>query len=148
MNIDRKEMIKTLQTHVVPELRALGFKGSFPHFYKKSEEYCYLLCFQFRSCGGSFCVEISYVDPKQTNICFGNESDIKKIKVSATMDRMRLRLEKATRTLEGVWFIYSPNPFLDELEICLTQEKIVSKINELIIIQAIPWWEGKCSNKS
>jgi len=32
MSAEREKMIQTLKEHVVPVLKARGFKGSFPHF--------------------------------------------------------------------------------------------------------------------
>ena len=53
----RAQMDEALKRLVVPQLRALGFKGSMPHLRRlRGEEYD-LLTFQFSQWGGSFCVE-------------------------------------------------------------------------------------------
>jgi hypothetical protein len=54
----RKEMIQALQEAVVPELRARGFRGSFPHFRRPCGDVVHLLSFQFNKYGGSFVVEV------------------------------------------------------------------------------------------
>jgi Domain of unknown function (DUF4304) len=46
----------------VPELRRLGFKGSFPDLYRESSGFISVINFQFYSAGGSFCVNLSYTD--------------------------------------------------------------------------------------
>jgi hypothetical protein len=51
-------MIAALKRIVVPELRAKGFKGSFPHFHRDSGAYRHLISFQFNKYGGSFVVEV------------------------------------------------------------------------------------------
>jgi uncharacterized protein DUF4304 len=51
-------MIEALKKIVVPELRAKGFKGSFPHFHRDCGDYRHLVSFQFNKYGGSFVVEV------------------------------------------------------------------------------------------
>src|SRR5262245_57766268 len=51
-------MIQALQAVVVPELRARGFRGSFPHFRRLCANAVHLLSFQFHKQGGSFVVEV------------------------------------------------------------------------------------------
>lgn len=59
MSLERDAMINSLKNTVIPELREKGFKGSFPHFYRKTEERADLLMFQFSMWGGVLYVEIS-----------------------------------------------------------------------------------------
>jgi len=56
---NRKEMIKNLNAIVVPVLRQLNFKGSFPHFRRLTTERINLLTFQFDKWGGGFVIEIA-----------------------------------------------------------------------------------------
>lgn len=64
MSVDREAMIKSLKEVVIPILRDRGFKGSFPHFYRKLEERTDLLMFQFSMWGGVLYVEISKCSPE------------------------------------------------------------------------------------
>lgn len=59
MSSERDAMINSLKNTVIPELRKKGFKGSFPHFYRKTETHADLLMFQFSLWGGVLYVEIS-----------------------------------------------------------------------------------------
>ncbi|WNS79545.1 DUF4304 domain-containing protein [Domibacillus sp. DTU_2020_1001157_1_SI_ALB_TIR_016] len=59
MSLERDAMIKSLKEIVIPVLRELRFKGSFPHFYRKLEERADLLMFQFSMWGEALYVEIS-----------------------------------------------------------------------------------------
>ncbi|QOR64908.1 DUF4304 domain-containing protein [Cytobacillus suaedae] len=64
MSVERDAMIKSLKENVIPTLRKCGFKGSFPHFYRKLEEQTDLLMFQFSMWGGVLYVEISKCSPE------------------------------------------------------------------------------------
>lgn len=51
-------MIAELKRVVVPALREMGFRGSFPHFRRVGERRVDLLTFEFSMFGGQFAVEI------------------------------------------------------------------------------------------
>lgn len=59
MSLEKDAMIVSLKNIVVPELREKGFKGSFPHFYRKTEERADLLMFQFSMWDRVLYIEIS-----------------------------------------------------------------------------------------
>ncbi|MGG0309112.1 DUF4304 domain-containing protein [Priestia megaterium] len=59
MSVERDDMINSLRKNVIPTLRDRGFKGSFPHFYRKLENRVDLLMFQFSAWGGVLYVEVS-----------------------------------------------------------------------------------------
>ncbi|WP_082861412.1 DUF4304 domain-containing protein [Fictibacillus phosphorivorans] len=52
-------MIHSLKRVVIPSLRERGFKGSFPHYYRRLDEQTHLLMFQFSMHESAFFVEIS-----------------------------------------------------------------------------------------
>lgn len=54
----RADMDAALKAIVVPHLRALGFKGSIPHFYRVRGDGADLLTVQFSRSGGKFVVEL------------------------------------------------------------------------------------------
>lgn len=58
MSDARNKMIQVLKTIVVPRLRELGFKGSFPHFRRLGSTFTDLLTFQFDRHGGGFVLEL------------------------------------------------------------------------------------------
>ncbi|MGM0875889.1 MAG: DUF4304 domain-containing protein [Bacillota bacterium] len=49
MSAERDAMINSLKQIVIPILRERGFKGSFPHFYRKLDNQTDLLMFQVNS---------------------------------------------------------------------------------------------------
>jgi hypothetical protein len=59
LSAERETMINSLKKYVFPTLRERGFKGSFPHFYRKLENQTDLLMFQFSQWGGTLYIEIS-----------------------------------------------------------------------------------------
>jgi hypothetical protein len=60
---DSKEMRRLLKEKVVPELRALGFKGCFPHFRRVLPTRIDLLSFQFSQFGPNLYIEIGSCGP-------------------------------------------------------------------------------------
>lgn len=56
-------MDAALKRHVVPLLRKLGFKGSYPHFRRILNERVDTVGFQFSQWGPQFYVEIGVADP-------------------------------------------------------------------------------------
>lgn len=56
---ERDKMIRNLNEIVVPTLRQLSFKGSFPHFRRLTTNRINLLTFQFDKYGGGFVIEIA-----------------------------------------------------------------------------------------
>ena len=59
LSAERETMVNSLKKLVIPTLKERGFKGSFPHFYRKLENQTDLLMFQFSQWGGTLYVEIS-----------------------------------------------------------------------------------------
>jgi hypothetical protein len=59
LSVERDKMINSFKQIVIPTLRDIGFKGSFPHFYRKLENQADLLMFQFSQWGGTLYFEIS-----------------------------------------------------------------------------------------
>jgi hypothetical protein len=97
----RDEMISAIKEHVVPHLRAKGFKGSFPHFRRVSTSRIDLLTFQFDKWGGGFVVEIAQCGPEGVTMYWGRK--IIPAKVTAHDVDRRLRLGSSSES-EDHWF--------------------------------------------
>lgn len=67
----RAEMNAALQDLVVPALRRVGFKGTFPHFRRSVSGAVDLLTFQFDRNGGGFVIEIGRSDPNGYTTAWG-----------------------------------------------------------------------------
>ena len=80
MSVERDAMIKSLKI-VIPILRERGFKGSFPHFYRKLVERADLMMFQFSMWGGALFVRILRSVPQKVTPAFRKISTPNKMKV-------------------------------------------------------------------
>ena len=94
---ERKNVIKEIQTSIVPKLRELGFTGSYPHFRRKNTEGYDLLSFQFNRYGGSFLIEMSVAYPERMEYknCYllgikPYDEEIKTLNVGNTYSRFRV----------------------------------------------------------
>ncbi len=128
---DRLYMIKRLKAVVVPELRAMGFKGSFPHFRRSRKGWDYL-SFEFRHrYGGAFAVEVGRRKD-------GEAGEVPDNEMNAFWARTRERLG-TIRSGEDHWFSY------DDALIRFGKrrfERLLPQVLELIEAEAVPWWEG------
>lgn len=104
---DRDEMIKNLNKIVVPALRQLNFKGSFPHFRRLTTDRINLLTFQFDRHGGGFVIEIANVKNEPYELA---GQLIEKNKLTAHMVNKRMRIQpimhKNGDSSTNDWFRY------------------------------------------
>ncbi len=144
MTIDRKTMDAALKRSFVPALRASGFKGSFPNFFRVTGDFVALANVQFAGAGGSFCVNLSYVRPGHSNFLSKPVSEPEKMRISQTRDRLRL----GALTRGDHWFVFgsaSATPYRGGV---LPPEEIVAQCNALIASQAEEWWAAKAGTRS
>jgi hypothetical protein len=139
MNERRHEIDTMLKTTSVPLLREMGFKGSFPHFYRSIREHVDLLTFQFRRDGSGFVVEISCADPGRQNVYFRPETTVAKLRTSATTKRYRLG-QKTERGGDGRWFELTPGAHEAPAR---HFKKLAFEVNDLIVHEAAEWWEAQ-----
>ena len=134
-------MEKALRDGCVPELRRLGFKGSFPDFYRESDGFISLINFQFFSAGGSFCVNLSFTDSERKNVDFRPELETRKLRVSHTRDRRRLGASYGGDR----WYSFGKTSYGEYRGTPVPPDKLVSTINHLLVTEAEQWWNAKCS---
>jgi hypothetical protein len=139
MNERRRAIDASLKTVTGPFLRQLGFKGSFPHFYREIDGHVDLLMFQYRRDGSSLVVEISFADRERKNICFRPETPTQQLQVSAATKRYRLGSAKR-RHVDGEWLSFDPGPLTSQSQYV---QKLALKVNSLILEEAEPWWETR-----
>jgi hypothetical protein len=109
MKDTRQEMNAQLKTDVVPYLRSLGFRGSFPHFRRITDAGVDLLTFQFRLGGGSFVVEAAYKAPYKVTTEWGNH--VPPEKLTAHDLNKRRRIGRRTLSLDDPWFDFSSRAY-------------------------------------
>ena len=97
---DRDKMNKNLNEIVVPVLRRLNFKGSFPHFRRQTTDRINLLTFQFDRSGGGFFIEIANCKLEGFTTSWGLE--IKSNKVTAHDMNKRKRIQSNMK-IESSW---------------------------------------------
>lgn len=128
MSQSRDEMIAELKRVVVPVLRALGFKGSFPHFRRTTGSQIELLTFQFSMSGGQFVVEIGKF-PLEGHELYGKLIPPGQVKMRHLLRRLRLGAKDEN---SDHWFHYGTG------NCARVAESVVPNIRG----QALEWWSG------
>lgn len=99
MSEERDAMIKSLKQQVIPTLRERGFKGSFPHFYRKPENQTDLVMFQFSMWGSVLYVEVAkcssegYVDEMSDKLIPPKKVKVYQIGGGSPFNRTRIGKE-------------------------------------------------------
>src|SRR5688572_13783256 len=109
MSAEHEKMIAALKEHVLPVLRARGFKGSFPHFRRVTANGIHLLTFQFDKSGGGFVVEAASCPIDGVTMQWGEQ--IPPAKVTANHLGKRLRLGTSSDQSDH-WFRYERRAML------------------------------------
>jgi len=141
MSNARDKMNQALKQFAVPTLRALGFRGSFPHFRRVHDTHADLIVFQFNRYGGSFVVEIGIITVEQISAHWKANLTLSTATVYDTNNRNRLGAEgKADH-----WFEFStPAAEVgnDVAEPDSYYECIARQVGTLIESEATHWWEA------
>lgn len=137
-DVDRQTMERALRDGCVPQLRRLGFKGSFPDFYRDSGGFIALVNFQFYSAGGSFCINLSFTDADRKNLDFRPQTETPKLRVSQTRERHRLGGAGADK-----WFSFGKTSYGEYRDSPLSPDELVRIINELFVTEAEQLWKAK-----
>ncbi|MGJ8641090.1 MAG: DUF4304 domain-containing protein [Opitutaceae bacterium] len=116
MNESRKQMNEALKATVIPHLRDVGFKGSFPHFRRLNNKRTELLTFQFSRYGGQFVVEIAVGPTVPFEDYTGKKIEPKKMTAHDLSIRKRIGPKKAGYT--DFWFIFEGKGAKPMNEIC------------------------------
>lgn len=133
--VTRDEMVAAIKSEIIPELRARGFRGSFPHFYRDDSNFISLITFQFFSSGGSFCINIGYADPQRQNVFSESDCETNKLKVMATRNARRLGDEAGDR-----WFHFGRTSYGQFRDASQSVGEIVTVCNELFVSDGEQWW--------
>jgi hypothetical protein len=108
MSASRDKMINALRQIVVPTLRDMQFKGTFPHFKRPRESQMDLLAFQFSRWGGSFVIEVAWCDPKGWLKRTGEIVEPDEVRVNHINPKQRLRLGSNPPKQADYWFRFEP----------------------------------------
>ena len=90
MNDSRNIMNEEINKIVIPELRKIGFSGSFPHFRRINNSEIHLLTFQFDKYGGGFIIEIAKAQNKPFKTYWGKVIEQNKLTAHDLNERIRI----------------------------------------------------------
>ena len=140
MNIERNQIEQSLRTICIPTLKEHGFKGSFPNFYRNSNDFISLVNFQFFSSGGSLCVNLSFAGPKRENVFYKPDLPAKDLRVSNCKVQVRLG---APDLIGDKWFSFGATSYGELRGNPVPPDLLATEISGLLVSQAIPWWAEK-----
>ena len=106
MSQSRDQMLAALREIVLPVLRDLGFRGSFPHLRRARATQIDLLTFQFSRWGGSFVVEVAFCGPDGFTTAYGKHVPSGKVRAHDIHPAQRLRLGSHPPTQADHWFSF------------------------------------------
>ena len=141
---DRKSMERALKDVVVPVLRDLGFRGSYPHFHRMRDGHVDLFAIQFNRHGGSFAAEIAYVGPDWQNLMFEKRrgTEPKALQVGDAANRLRLGCDPSSsdpQRRQDHWLAFSGFSLS-----ALIGDRFVKRAEEVVALigdQGVPWWD-------
>lgn len=109
MSTERSQMIQALKQLVIPELRNLGFKGSFPHFRRVHDSAADLLVVQFNKYGGSFTIEIATLSEQEASSHWKADLSLSTATVYDAKRRARLNSRAPDK-----WFSFGADSAFDQ----------------------------------
>lgn len=125
---DSRTLIKE---HLVPGLRARGFKGSFPHFRRITNDAVHLLTFQLDRWGsGNFVAEIAKAPLGPVSVGWGDPIPSNKLTAHDLVSRFRLGAQSSgsDHWFHTADFVAAPSHFSTEFL-------------ELVDTQGQRWWQ-------
>lgn len=102
---NRDQMKNALQQVVIPHLRNLGFKGSFPHFRRRSD-WIDIITFQFDQNGGGFVIELGRCELEGYETDWGEHISPDKVTTWYLPFNQRRRIHPRSFLRKESWFRY------------------------------------------
>ncbi|MBC2600642.1 DUF4304 domain-containing protein [Puniceicoccus vermicola] len=133
MNQSRENIVAVIKEAVIPKLRNMRFRGSFPHFRRLDTNQTDLLTFQFSKYGGEFCVEVAVGPSASFKTYWGKEIEPKKLTAHDLGER--LRIGPNSKDGEDHWFTY-------EGKDSVTVEKLIEDLTQSIDKEAVDYWRN------
>ena len=130
-------MVSALKKSAVPTLRALGFRGSFPHFYRDRDGQLDLITFQFSRNGGQFVAELSFATPDRSNL----PKPFRALPPSQLRSFHSMRRKRLGGSGHGDhWFVYASSN--DSSRLAASPEEIAACCAELLRTEGESWWRS------
>ena len=140
MATDHAKMVEALKCTVVPRLKKVGFKGTFPHFRRKGRDRIDLLSFQFDKWGGGFIIEISQCPPEGIITPLNESISGNNLKALDMHPDRRVRLCPDEGSAAANWFRYDDRVGLRAFK------SIYEKTAESVLpylAKAERWWSSQ-----
>jgi hypothetical protein len=132
-------MRAALAKRVLPALRQLGLRGSFPTFRRISDRATDLLTFQFDKWGGGFVIELAVGPPVEFVTAWGERIPAAKLRTYDLRLPARARLQLAVDGAAEAWFRYEPTFLHPDTA---RFEHAAGQVLELLP-QIDPWFRGE-----
>lgn len=150
------EITRALSDHCVPLLRTMGFKGSFPNFYREEDGFVCLANFQFNKVGERFCINLGFADPERRNVS-GPFRDVEPGKLRLSMTGRLIENENylsghwrvgAKPLGDGLfsdsWFSFAPGQYGGDRSVeTVDPDQLARHCATLIEQEAETWWKGR-----
>jgi hypothetical protein len=107
---DRPEMIMELKRTVLPYLRSTGFRGSFPHLRRLTQDKVDLLTFQFDRWGGGVVVELARCSTGGVVTHWGEHIPAERMRAWDVHPNHRIRLQRHPGSGTDSWFRFDAEP--------------------------------------
>ena len=137
------EMRAVLKKKVVPVLREMGFKGSFPHFYREREEQTDLFNIQFGMGGVCFYLNIAYAMRDGSNVLpHAKDRPVSKVTyqhVYGQHCRSLGGLESGGRA----FFFQDVGVVYPSIMTLASPDELADEAVRLIREEAEPWWRSR-----
>lgn len=150
------EMTAALKDHFVPHLRKVGFKGSFPNFYRDDDHFVCLVNVQFNSVGEKFCINLGFADAERRNVVTHcRDLEPKKFRLSMTgsliegNNHLSGSWRVGARPLgDGIysdsWFSYAPGQYGgDRSFVAVDPRTLARQCTTLFEKEADTWWSER-----
>ena len=145
-----------MKDNCVTLLRKMGFKGSFPNFYRDDNGFVCLVNFQFNMVGEKFCINLGFVDPERRNVAsYCRNLDAREFRVSMTgspiegSNYLSGRWRVGSQPLgDGLysdsWFSFAPGQYGRDRSGEDVEPDVLAQLCATLIEQeAETWWKGR-----
>ena len=125
-------MDSALKKQVLPVLRSMGFKGSYPHLRRMKSDGVDLISFQFDKWGGGFVIEIARGSSEGLKTHWGLHLSAGKLRAWDVHPDHRRRIQAREGSGTDAWFRFDEGP------VTQVAQQVLDSLPE-----AEAWWQAK-----
>ena len=125
-------MDSALKKQVLPVLRSMGFKGSYPHLRRMKSDGVDLISFQFDKWGGGFVIEIARGSLEGLKTDWGLHLSAGKLRAWDVHPDHRRRIQAREGSGTDAWFRFDEGP------VTQVAQQVLDSLPE-----AEAWWQAK-----